>query len=264
MGLAGGEHCTWSVSLSCGFSVAMGSRSYNCGAGMHQVDRAARFIKAAMHQSKPNLTDQQAWDVALHTNSQELPQYPRFEESVTATAERYHQHQYGQYGKTVNGRVLGGNLPPAGTMPCSKVVAVGSSLKRQTEQRADRKQPRGENVMESTHYEGGCQCGAVAYEVDVDLANTITCNCSRCQRMGFVLAFTSREKFQLKSGESELTEYLFHDKAIRHLFCKVCGVESFAYGEMPDGTPMVAINANCLAGVDPRALDSQHVDGKRF
>lgn len=118
--------------------------------------------------------------------------------------------------------------------------------------------------MKTTHFEGSCQCGAVAYEVDVDLENTITCNCSRCQRMGFVLAFTSTDSFQLKSGEDHLTEYLFNNKVIRHLFCKVCGVESFAYGKMPDGSPTVAINVNCLSGVDPRALQSQHVDGKSF
>lgn len=118
--------------------------------------------------------------------------------------------------------------------------------------------------MESTHHEGSCQCGAVAYEVAIDLENTITCNCSRCQRMGFVLAFTSKENFQLKSGENELTEYLFNSKAIRHLFCKICGVESFAYGKMPDGSPTVAINVNCLSGVNPRELDSKHVDGKNF
>lgn len=118
--------------------------------------------------------------------------------------------------------------------------------------------------MELKHYDGSCQCGAVSYEVEVDLENTITCNCSRCQRMGFVLAFTPMENFKLKSGEGALTEYLFNNHTIRHLFCKVCGVESFAYGTMPDGTKTVAINANCLSGVDPRALNSQHVDGKSF
>ena len=50
--------------------------------------------------------------------------------------------------------------------------------------------------------------------------------------MGFVLAFSPRESFHLNSGEEVLTEYLFNKKAIRHLFCKICGVESFAYGEV--------------------------------
>ena len=118
--------------------------------------------------------------------------------------------------------------------------------------------------MALNHYEGGCQCGAVRYEVDVDLDNTITCNCSRCQPMGFVLAFAPQDRFVLKSGEGNLTEYLFNKKVIRHLFCSTCGVESFAYGKMPDGSPTVAINVNCLSKVDPRELNSQHVDGRSF
>lgn len=118
--------------------------------------------------------------------------------------------------------------------------------------------------MKFSHYDGGCQCGAVSYEVDMDLENTITCNCSRCQRMGFVLGFVPADQFKLTSGDGSLTEYLFNKNSIRHLFCSVCGVESFAYGNMPDGSSMVAVNVNCLTGVDPRALKSQHVDGKSF
>lgn len=114
-----------------------------------------------------------------------------------------------------------------------------------------------------TQYQGSCQCGAVSYEVDIDIGNTITCNCSRCQRMGFVLAFTPAEKFRLPaSGADALTEYRFGTKTIRHLFCRTCGVESSAQGTMPNGDAVVAINVNCLADVDPRALSSKHVDGR--
>jgi hypothetical protein len=81
--------------------------------------------------------------------------------------------------------------------------------------------------------------------------------------LGFVLAFTPRQNFHLKSGEDDLTEYLFNKKVIRHLFCSTCGVESFAYGKMPDGAPIAAINVNCLEGVDPRKLNSKHVDGRK-
>lgn len=115
-----------------------------------------------------------------------------------------------------------------------------------------------------SQYHGSCQCGAVSYKVDVDISNTITCNCSRCQRMGFVLAFAPTDKFQLDSGADALSEYRFASKTIQHLFCRTCGVESFARGTMPDGTPVMAINVNCLSGVDPRALKSQHVDGRNM
>ena len=66
----------------------------------------------------------------------------------------------------------------------------------------------------------------------------------------------------VKSGSENLTEYLFNKKEIQHLFCKTCGVESFAYGTMPNGDQMAAINVNCLVDVDPRALSPKQVDGK--
>jgi len=116
--------------------------------------------------------------------------------------------------------------------------------------------------MAEHHYHGSCQCGAVRYEADVDLDKTIICNCSRCQRLGSVLSFTPAEKFMLVQGEGQLTEYLFNKKAIHHLFCKVCGIESFARSVKPDGTAMIAINANCLEGVNPRELNSHAFDGR--
>lgn len=115
--------------------------------------------------------------------------------------------------------------------------------------------------MATAHYLGSCQCGAVSFEADADLDKTITCNCSRCQRLGVVLAFAPKDAFTLKSGERELSEYRFNTKKLSHLFCKTCGIESFAYGAAPDGSPVVAINVNCLEGVDPRALASHHFDG---
>ncbi len=115
--------------------------------------------------------------------------------------------------------------------------------------------------MTSKHYIGGCQCGAVSFEVDVDLDKTVTCNCSRCQRLGAVLAFAPRADFDLKSGEENLTEYRFNSKKLQHLFCRTCGIQSFSYGTAPDGVETVAINVNSLEGVNPRELTSYHHDG---
>ncbi|MFC5422006.1 Uncharacterized conserved protein [Bosea sp. CRIB-10] len=111
-------------------------------------------------------------------------------------------------------------------------------------------------------YEGSCHCGRVAYEVEADLGQTITCNCSYCQRRGSVLAFSPATSFALTKGEDALTEYRFNTQKIQHLFCESCGIESFARGSMPDGTPMVAINARCLAGVEPTELSPTMYDGR--
>lgn len=32
-------------------------------------------------------------------------------------------------------------------------------------------------------------------------------------------------------------------------------------GALPDGTPLAAVNVNCLDGVDPRALTATRYDG---
>lgn len=115
--------------------------------------------------------------------------------------------------------------------------------------------------MPVEHYTGSCQCGAVAYEVDVDISEPVACNCSRCRRLGSLLAFAPRAAFTLVKGAGATTEYLFNKHAIRHHFCATCGIQSYALGTTPDGTEMVAINVNCLDGVDPRTLAFRTVDG---
>ncbi|MEK7181858.1 MAG: GFA family protein, partial [Patescibacteria group bacterium] len=99
-----------------------------------------------------------------------------------------------------------------------------------------------------TKYTGGCHCGAVKYEVETDLSEVMDCNCSHCAKKGFLLAFVPADQFQLLSGEESLTEYRFNKKAIAHLFCSICGVQSFGRGSGPDGKEVVALNARCLDG----------------
>ncbi|MEP9378559.1 GFA family protein [Aquabacter sp. CN5-332] len=115
--------------------------------------------------------------------------------------------------------------------------------------------------MAIQHYFGGCQCGAVRFEVDLDLDDTMTCNCSRCGRLGTILTFAPAGAFTLKKGEGAMTEYLFNKHRIQHLFCATCGVESFARGTKLDGTAVVAVNARTLDGVDLSSLKPIANDG---
>jgi hypothetical protein len=115
--------------------------------------------------------------------------------------------------------------------------------------------------MTAETYRGSCQCGAVAFEARLDISEPLTCNCSRCRRLGSRLAFAPREAFALLQGADNLTEYTFNHHVIRHQFCRTCGVQPFSYGQMPDGTPTVAVNVNCLEGVDPSALPTRQFDG---
>ena len=77
-------------------------------------------------------------------------------------------------------------------------------------------------------YSGGCQCGKVRYEATFELGEVIACNCSRCGRLGSLLAFMPKDSFKLLSGEGATTEYQFNKHNIHHLFCATCGIQSFA------------------------------------
>jgi hypothetical protein len=114
-----------------------------------------------------------------------------------------------------------------------------------------------------SQHKGGCHCGEVRYEVELDLAQpVISCNCSMCGRSGTLLSFAPADRFTLLSGEGSLTEYRFNTHSINHLFCSRCGIKSFSRGVTPDGKPMVAINTRCLDDVDVASLQVKEFDGK--
>lgn len=118
-------------------------------------------------------------------------------------------------------------------------------------------------MSEAKKYTGGCHCGRVRYEVTVDLSEpAVTCNCSMCGRSGTMLRFVPAADFKLISGEDSLTEYRFNSKVINHLFCKVCGIKSFAAGSGKDGVERRAINVRCLDDVDLQTIPTRHVDGR--
>lgn len=117
--------------------------------------------------------------------------------------------------------------------------------------------------MSETRQHGGCHCGAVRYHVDIDMtATAVTCNCSICGRAGTILSFVPAAKFTLEKGEDALVSYQFNKKHIDHLFCRTCGIKSFARGKARDGGDMVAVNLRCIDDVDVSKLETTAFDGK--
>lgn len=117
-------------------------------------------------------------------------------------------------------------------------------------------------MSDAKTYRGSCHCGQVSYEVETSLQPLVSCNCSICAKSGSILTFVPESTFRLKTGADNLTDYQFNKKIIHHLFCKTCGVRSFARGKAPDGTPMIAINVRCLDDVDVSTLSPMPYDGK--
>ena len=91
---------------------------------------------------------------------------------------------------------------------------------------------------------GGCHCGAVRFQVLIDRFTVYDCNCSICQKKGFLHLIVPQENFTLLQGQDVLTTYTFNTKVARHTFCSICGIHSFYYPRShPD---MIDINIRCL------------------
>ncbi|HEX2586595.1 MAG TPA: GFA family protein [Steroidobacteraceae bacterium] len=111
-------------------------------------------------------------------------------------------------------------------------------------------------------YQGGCHCGRIKFEVEGELKNTMTCNCSICSRKGAVMWFVPRDSMHLLTPDDAASTYTFNKHIIKHRFCPVCGMHPYGEGSDQQGNRMAAINVRCLDDVDLSAIPTQQFDGR--
>jgi hypothetical protein len=113
-------------------------------------------------------------------------------------------------------------------------------------------------------YTDGCHCGAVRFEVELDLAEGATrCNCSICTKIAQASRAVKPQAFRLLSDPGHASMYEWGGKVGQRFFCKTCGVHSYGTGHLAElGGDYVSINFNCLDGVDPWTLKIGYWDGR--
>jgi hypothetical protein len=118
--------------------------------------------------------------------------------------------------------------------------------------------------MSTTTYKGGCHCGRVRFEVDLDLSQgTGQCTCSICHKSGWWGTNVKPAAFRLISGEDNLSDYQFNTRQGHNLFCKTCGIRAFGRGHVKEiGGDYVAINVRCLEDADLSEVPVTLRDGK--
>lgn len=110
---------------------------------------------------------------------------------------------------------------------------------------------------------GSCHCGAVAIEVDApaDL-EVYECNCSICERCGFLHLIVPATRFRLVAGYDNLTTYTFNTRTARHMFCRICGIKAFYVPRSnPDG---FSVNLRCLDRATIRSVKILPFDGQNW
>jgi hypothetical protein len=108
---------------------------------------------------------------------------------------------------------------------------------------------------------GGCHCGRVRFQViapaHIDVSE---CNCSICNKVGFLHLIVPAERFKLLSGGEALTTYTFNTGVAKHLFCSICGVKSFYVPRShPDG---ISVNARCIDEGSIESMSVRPFDGR--
>ncbi len=94
-------------------------------------------------------------------------------------------------------------------------------------------------------HQGSCHCGAIVVEVEAPAEiEAYECNCSMCERTGFLHLITSQNRFRLVQGEGALITYTFNTGIAQHYFCKYCGCKPYYVPRSnPDG---FSVNLRCL------------------
>jgi hypothetical protein len=110
---------------------------------------------------------------------------------------------------------------------------------------------------------GGCHCGAVRFEVDLpQVVEAQACNCTICEKTGFIHIITPESRFRLLQGEAQITTYSFNTGVAQHTFCSVCGIKSFYRPRSnPDGW---SVNARCLDEADALDIRIEAFDGRHW
>jgi hypothetical protein len=110
---------------------------------------------------------------------------------------------------------------------------------------------------------GGCHCGAVRFEVALPAhVKAQYCNCSMCEKVGFVHLIVPESRLRVSQGQDQLTDYTFNTATAHHLFCAVCGVKSFYRPRSnPDGW---SVNARCLDDQDAIEITIEPFDGRNW
>jgi uncharacterized damage-inducible protein DinB len=114
-------------------------------------------------------------------------------------------------------------------------------------------------------YRGGCHCGAVRFELELDgdPRDVRDCNCSICTKKGFLHLIVPEAALR---ATGPTATYRFGTRVATHMFCPTCGIH--AYYRPRSHPDKWDVNVRCLDGVPLShwrisSFDGQHWEAAR-
>jgi hypothetical protein len=108
-------------------------------------------------------------------------------------------------------------------------------------------------------FQGSCHCQAIQFEIDTDVSEITTCDCSICRRKNALMVKIHESSMRILVGEEFLTIYQFHSNTAEHYFCNVCGIYPFHRKRVtPD---YFGVNVFCLENFDLKGIPVRATGG---
>lgn len=104
-------------------------------------------------------------------------------------------------------------------------------------------------------YNGSCHCGAIKYEVDLNLENgTNKCNCTYCRKARSWKAFVKPAHFRLIQGQ-EMSGYRTNEFTALKYHCAKCGMFTHEEGDAEwMGGKFVGVQVASIDNIDEDEL----------
>ena len=112
-------------------------------------------------------------------------------------------------------------------------------------------------------HRASCHCGAIQVEIEAPAHLTVqSCNCSMCERTGFLHVIVPSSRFRLVQGEQDLSCYTFNTGVAKHYFCKHCGCKPYYIPRSnPDG---FSVNLRCIDRSTVSGITMEEFDGQNW
>ena len=110
-----------------------------------------------------------------------------------------------------------------------------------------------------TKLHGSCHCGDVKFNIDAQIKEFTTCDCSLCAKKNAVMLKVHESEFELNSDWDTVSLYQWNAKIAKHYFCKRCGIYTFHKKRAaPD---CYGVNVSCLDNFDRQSIPVRGADG---